>query len=63
MLIIAKPEAVDRVAAEIEARCGKRPDLLIPSSGTAVYAAEDECIYTAALRTPGVRYIMGAGIL
>jgi hypothetical protein len=61
MLIVAKPEAVDRVAAEIEARCGKPPDLLIQASGTAVYVAEDECVRAAALRAPGVRYIMGAG--
>jgi|GEM_PF-6754793 len=63
MLIIVKPEALNRIAAEIEARCGKSPDLLIQASGTAVYVSEDECIRAAALRTPGVRYIMGAGIL
>ena len=63
MLIIAKPEALDRVA-EIESHCGRRPDLLIPASGTAVYTAEDECVRAAALRVPGVRYIVpGAGIL
>ena len=63
MLVVARPEALNGVVAEIEVRCGRRPDLLISASGTAVYVSEDECIYTAALRAPGVRYIMGAGIL
>jgi DNA-binding protein len=63
MLIIAKPEALNHVIAEIEALCGKSPDLLIQASGTAVYAAEDGCIRAAALRAPGVRCIMDAGIL
>jgi hypothetical protein len=63
MLIVARPEALNGVVAEIEALCGRRPDLLISASGTAVYVSEDECIRAAALHTPGVRYIMGAGIL
>jgi len=64
MLIIAKPEALNHVVAEIEAHCGRRPDLLIQASGTAVYVAEDGCIHAAALRAPGVRYVVpGAGIL
>ena len=63
MLVVARPEALNGVVAEIEALCSRRPDLLIQASGTAVYVSEDECIRAAALRAPGMRYIMDAGIL